>query len=33
MLSHYWYFKDFGCRFKSNICNKCHDVMMTAYEL
>ena len=33
MLSHYWYFKDFGCKFISNICNKCHDVLMTAYEL
>ena len=33
MLFHYWYFKDVGFRFNSHVCNKCHDVLMTAYEL
>ena len=33
MLCHYWYFKDAGFKFELNFCNKCHDVLMTAYEL
>ena len=33
MLCHYWYFKDIGFRFELHVCNKCHDVLMTAYEL
>ena len=36
MLCHYWYFKDIGYKFESiesNVCNKYHDVLMTAYEL
>ena len=33
MLCHYWYFKDVGFKFESHVCNKCHDVLMTAYEL
>ena len=33
MLCHYWYFKDTGYKFESNVCNKGHDVLMTAYEL
>ena len=32
-LCHYWYFKDVGFRFEQHVCNKCHDVLMTAYEL
>ena len=32
-LCHYWYFKDVGFTFEPHICNKCHDVLMTAYEL
>ena len=30
-LYHYCYFKDVG--FEPHVCNKCHDVLMTAYEL
>ena len=30
MLSHYWYFEDVGFRFQLHVCNKCHDVLMTA---
>ena len=33
MLCHFWYFKDVGFKFELHICNKCHDVLMTAYEL
>ena len=33
MLYHYWYFKDVVFKFEPHICNKCHDVLMTAYEL
>ena len=32
MLCHYWYFKDLGFKFEQHVCNKCHDVLMTAYE-
>ena len=33
ILCHYWYFKDVGFRFEPHVCNKCHDVLMTVYEL
>ena len=33
MLRHYWYFKEVGFKFESHVCNKCQDVLMTAYEL
>ena len=33
MLCHYWYYKDVGFRFEPHVCNKCHDVLMAAYEL
>ena len=33
MFSHYWYFKDVEFKFERHVCNKCHDVSMTAYEL
>ena len=33
MLCHYWYFKDVGFKFEPYVCNKCHNVVMTAYEL
>ena len=32
-LCHYWYFKDVGFKFEPHVCNKCQDVLMTAYEL
>ena len=32
-LCHYWYFDNVGFRFEPHVCNKCHDVLMTAYEL
>ena len=33
MLCHYWYFKDVGFKFEPHVCNKCHDVLITVYEL
>ena len=33
MHCHYWYFKDVGFKFESNVCMKCYDVSTTAYEL
>ena len=33
MLWHYWYFKDVGFRFEPHVYDKCHDVLMTTYEL
>ena len=33
LLCHYWYFKDIGFKFEKHVCNKCHDVLMTVYEL
>ena len=33
MLCHYWCFKDVGFKFEQHVCNKCHDVLMTAYKL
>ena len=33
MLCHYSYFKDVGVKFEPHVCNKCHNVLMTAYEL
>ena len=33
MLCHYWYFRKIGYKSESNVYNKYHDVVMTAYEL
>ena len=33
LLCHYLYFKDVGFKFEPHVCNKYHDVLMTAYEL
>ena len=33
MLCHYWCFKDVGFKFEPHVCNKCYDILMTAYEL
>ena len=33
MLCPYWYFKDVGFKFEPHVCNKCHDVLITTYEL
>ena len=33
MLCHYWYFKDIGFKLEPHVRNKCHNVLMTPYEL
>ena len=33
MFCDYWYFKDVEFKFGAHVCDKCHDVLMTAYEL
>ena len=33
ILCQYRYFKNIGCKFESNACNECHDVLMNAYKL
>ena len=33
MLGHYLYFKDVRFKFEIHVCNKCDDVLMTAYKL
>ena len=33
MLCHYWYCIDVGFKFEPHVCNKCHDLLMNAYEL
>ena len=33
MLCNYWCFKDVGFKSEPHVCNKCQDVLMTAYEL
>ena len=33
MLCHYWYLRNVGFRFEPHVCNKCHDVLMTAYKV
>ena len=30
-LCHCWYFKNAGFEFQPHVCNKYHDVLMTAY--
>ena len=32
-LCHYWFFKDIGFKFEEHVCNKCHDLLTTAYSL
>ena len=33
MFCHYWFSKHVGFKFELHVCKKCHDVLMTAYEL
>ena len=33
LLCHYWYFKYVGYKLEPHVGNKCHDLLMTAYEL
>ena len=33
MICNYWYFLDIGYKYEPNVCNKCHDISVMAYEL
>ena len=33
MICHYWYLKDIGYKYEPHVCNKCHDLLMVAYDL
>ena len=33
MICNYWYFEDIGYKFEPYVCNKCHDILIMAYEL
>ena len=33
MLCHNWYFKDVEFKSKPLVCYKCHDILMTGYEV
>ena len=28
-ICHYWYFLDFSFKFRPNVCNRCHDLLMS----
>ena len=32
-ICQYWYFLDKDCKFHSNICNRCHDLLMMSMNL
>ena len=33
IICHYWYFKDIGFKYQPYVCNRCHDLLMVAYNL
>ena len=32
-ICHYWYFLNFSFKFQSNVCNRCHDLLMMSINL
>ena len=32
-ICHYWYFLNYSFKFQPNICNRCHDLLMTPINL
>ena len=32
-ICHYWYFLIYSSKFQSNVCNKCHDLLMMSINL
>ena len=32
-ICHYWYFLNYSFKFQSNICNRCHDLLITSTNL
>ena len=32
-IYHYWYFLNYSFKFQPNVCNRCHDLLMTSTNL
>ena len=32
-VCHYWYFLNYSFKFKKNVCNRCHDLLMMFVNL
>ena len=32
-IFHYWYFLNYNFKFQSNVCNRCHDLLMMPINL
>ena len=32
-ICHYWYFLNYNFKFQSNVCNRCHDLLMMPMNL
>ena len=32
-VCHYWYFLNFNFKFQSNVCNRCHDLLIMSVNL
>ena len=32
-ICHYWYFLNYSFKFQSNICNRCHDLLIMSMNL
>ena len=32
-ICHYWYFLSKGCTFQSNVCDRCHDLLIMSMNL
>ena len=32
-ICHYWYFSKYSFNFQSNVCNRCHDLLMVSIKL
>ena len=32
-ICHYWYFLNYSLKFQSNVCNRCHDLLMISTKL
>ena len=32
-ICHYWYFLNYSFKFQSNVCNRCHDLLMMSMNL
>ena len=33
VICRYWYFSNYNCSFKPNVCNRCHDLLMMSINL